>query len=103
MVWYCACIALAVCLPEINAPTLKTIQKLIRFFRNKHEGPLPLLIIKKSADDPNVKEYTSIEEAIADLETDPNVSPEKIEKLRSSFNMLKNKSSIRIRNGELIK
>ncbi|MBE0646500.1 MAG: hypothetical protein IH596_01830 [Bacteroidales bacterium] len=82
---------------------MKTIKRLIHFFRGKPAGPLPLLIIKKSADDPNVKEYTSIEEAIADLEKDQNVSPEKIEKLRSSLNTLRNKRSIRIKDGELIK
>lgn len=63
---------------------------------------IPLLIIKKNADDANVKEYTSIEEAIADLENDPNVPSDKIEKLRSSLNKLKNKTSIKIRNGEII-
>lgn len=63
----------------------------------------PLLIIKKNVDDANVKEYNSIEEAIADLENDPNVPSDKIEKLRSSLNNLKNKTSIKIRNGEIIK
>jgi len=63
---------------------------------------LPLLIIKKNADDTNVKEYKSIDEAIADLENDPNVSTEKIEKLRLSVNTLKNKRSIKIRNGEIV-
>ena len=82
---------------------MKTIHKLIHFFKGKPSGPLPLLIIKKNETDANVKEYTSMEEAIADLEKDPNVSPEKIEKLRSSLNTLKNKSSIRIKDGELIK
>ncbi len=64
--------------------------------------PVPLLIINKNADDANVKEYISIEEAIADLENDSNVSAYKIEKLRSSFKILKNKTSIKIRNGEII-
>lgn len=64
--------------------------------------PLPLLIIKKSAADPNIKKYTSVEEAIADLETDPNVSPEKIEKLKLSLNSMKNRSSIIIRDGEIV-
>lgn len=66
-------------------------------------GSVPLLIIKKNVDDANVKEYNSIEEAIADLENDPNVPSDKIEKLRSSLNNLKNKTSIKIRNGEIIK
>jgi len=63
---------------------------------------MPLLIIKKGADDVNVKEYKSIEEAIADLEIDPNVPSDKIEKLRSSLKNLKNKTSIKIKNGEII-
>lgn len=70
---------------------------------NKRNDPPPLIIIKKSANDENITEYESIEEAILDLENDPNVSVEKIEKLRSSLNMLKNKTSIRIKDGELIK
>lgn len=64
---------------------------------------LPLLIITQQADDTNVIEYGSIEEAIHDLEKDPNVSAEKIEKLRSSFKNLKNKRSIKIINGEIVK
>ena len=68
----------------------------------KHPAAAPLLIIKKEASDTNTKEYNSIEEAIADLENDPNVSHYKIEKLRLSLNNLKHKTTIKIRNGELI-
>jgi len=50
-----------------------------------------------------VKEYSSIDEAIEDLENDPNVPKEKIEKLKSSLKLLKDKTSIQIRDGELIK
>ncbi len=53
-------------------------------------------------DDFNVKEYKSIEEAITDLENDPHVPADKIEKLRSCLKNLKNKTSIKIRNGEII-
>ncbi|MCX6286645.1 MAG: hypothetical protein NTY96_05980 [Bacteroidetes bacterium] len=81
---------------------MKKLERFKSFFTKKHSEPLPLLIIKKNADDANVKEYNSIEEAIEDLEMDPNVSADKIEKLRSAFKSLKNKSAIRIRNGELI-
>jgi hypothetical protein len=73
------------------------------FFTKKHSVSAPLLIIKKDADDVNVKEYKSIEEAIADLENDPNVPGDKIEKLRLSLNNLKYKTSIKIRNGEILK
>ena len=82
---------------------MNTIKKLMGLFTKKHSVSTPLLIIKKDADDVNVKEYKSIEEAIADLEIDPNVPTYKIEKLRSSLKNLKNKSSIKIRNGELVK
>ena len=75
---------------------------LMNLFTKKHSKSAPLLIIKKNADDANVKEYKSIEEAIADLEIDPNVPPDKIEKLRSSLKNLKNKTSIKIRNGEIL-
>lgn len=79
------------------------LKKLTHLFSNKQSISAPLLIIKKSADDANVKEYNSIEEAIADLENDPNVPSKKIEKLKSSVRMLKDKTSIKIRNGEIIK
>lgn len=79
------------------------MKKLMDLFKNKHPDSVPVLIIKKDADDANVKEYRSIEEAIADLESDPNVPSDKIEKLRSSVKSLKNNTSIKIRNGELIK
>lgn len=68
----------------------------------KHLKSVPLLIIKKETDDANVKEYMSIEEAIADLENDPNCSAAKIERLRMSLKNLKTKSSIKIRNGEIL-
>jgi len=73
------------------------------FFTKKNSVSVPLLIIKKDKDDSNVKEYRSIEEAISDLEIDPNVSAEKIKKLRSSLKNLKDKTSIKIKNGEIIK
>ena len=87
---------------------MKTIKKLKGLFTKKHSMSAPFLIIKKDADmsrtreDANVKEYGSIEEAIADLENDSNVSKDKIEKFRSSIKILKNKTNIKIRNGEII-
>lgn len=75
---------------------------LLGLFTKKHSNSAPLLIIKKGKENEDVKEYNSIEEAIADLETDPNVSKEKIEKLKSSLKSLKNRTSITIRNGEII-
>jgi hypothetical protein len=72
------------------------------FFTKKHSVSAPLLIIKKDADDVNIKKYKSIEEVIADLENDPNVPTCKIEKLRLSLKNLKYKTSIKIRDGEII-
>ncbi len=72
-------------------------------FRKKPSKSAPLLIIKKDSTDSNIKEYESIDEAIADLANDPNVPVDKIEKLKSSLKQLKNKTSIKIRNGEIIK
>lgn len=68
----------------------------------KHADAAPLLIIKKEASDTDVKEYKSIEDAIADLEKDPNVPSDKIEQLKTSLKKLKNKTSITIRNGEIV-
>lgn len=79
------------------------MKKLTDLFKKKRSDSAPLLIIKKERDDVNVIEYRSIEEAIADLENDPNVPSDKIETLRSSLKKLKNKTSIKIRNGEIIK
>ena len=79
------------------------LKKLKNLFTKKQSVSTPLLIIKKTADDANVREYNSIEEAIADLENDSNVPSEKIEKLKSSVKMLKDKTSIKIKNGELLK
>lgn len=79
-----------------------TFKKLIGLFTKKHANTTPLIIIKKSFDDSNVTEFNSIEEAIISLENDPNVSKEKIEVLRSSLKFLKNKSSLKIKNGEIV-
>ncbi|MFA7419569.1 MAG: hypothetical protein WCZ90_07770 [Melioribacteraceae bacterium] len=79
------------------------IVKLLGIFKKKHSDSAPLLIIRKDADNVNVKEYKSIEEAIEDLENDPNVPSDKIRKLKLSLKNLKNKTSIKIKNGEIVK
>jgi len=81
---------------------MNTLKLLMRLFSGKKAVPVPLLIIKQETKETNVKEYLSIDEAIADLEKDPNVSAAKIEKLKSSLKQLKNKTSIKIRNGEIM-
>ena len=74
----------------------------MKFYSKKISKTAPLLIIKKNADDANGKEFRSIEEALAELEKDPNVPSDKIDQLKSSLKKLKNKTSITIRNGEII-
>lgn len=74
----------------------------MKIFSRKRVKPVPLLIIRKDSDDTNIKEYESIEAAIADLEKDANVSSDKINRLRTLLKNLKNKTTIRIRNGEII-
>ncbi len=69
----------------------------MKIFSKKNTKSAPLIIIKKETDNANVKEYKSIEDAIANLESDPNVPSDKIEKLKSSLKLLKNKTSITIR------
>jgi len=78
------------------------IKKLVKLFAKKETKPAPLLIIKKETIDADVKDYKSFEEVIADLEADPHVPTDKIEKLKRSLNQLKSKTSITIRNGEII-
>jgi len=59
----------------------------------------PIVIISKDTD---IMEYNSIEAAITELEKDLNVPKEKMEKIRASFEDLKNKGKIKIKNGEII-
>lgn len=62
----------------------------------------PLIIIQKDSNSSEVKEYSSIEKAIADLEKDAGIPKEKLEHLKKSLDTLKHKDSVRIRNGEII-
>lgn len=80
---------------------MTAIKNLMSLFSKNQAKNSPLLIIKKEPEDAKTKEYQSIEDAIADLEIDPNVSRDKIEILKSSLRNLKNKTSIKIRNGEI--
>jgi len=81
---------------------MKTVQKIFGLFNNKRVNTTPILIIKKDSNNDRIKEYSSIEEALTDLENDPNIPSDKIEKIRTLLKQLKNKTSITIRNGELI-
>lgn len=80
---------------------MNILKKLTALFSKKDSGSVPILIIKKGTDEEEIKEYRSIEEAIADLENDPNVPADKIEKLKSSLKKLTKKNSIRIKDGEI--
>jgi hypothetical protein len=79
------------------------MKQFMGLFKKKQSPSVPLFIIKKDADDGGVKEYKSMEEAIADLERDPNVSQDKIATIRASLRSLKNKTTIRIKNGQILK
>ena len=81
---------------------MKTVQNLLDLFYNKRAKKAPILIIKKDSTDTRPKEYSSIEDALADLESDSNIPLDKIEKLRGLLRQLKTKTTITIRNGEMI-
>ena len=53
-------------------------------------------------DDEEVKTYATLAEAIADLENDPNIPKEKLDKLKITLNELKLTGKVKIKNGELI-
>ena len=72
------------------------------FKDNKSGTSAPLFIIQKYSNSQETKEYSSIENAIADLENDANISKEKLEQIRKSLDSLKQKNSIRIMNGEIV-
>jgi len=74
------------------------IQKL--FGKKVSDNKAPFVIINK---DQEIIEYDSIEDAIAELEKDPDIPKHKMEKIRASFEDMKNKGKIRIKNGEIIK
>ncbi|MEG8947245.1 hypothetical protein [Rosettibacter firmus] len=82
---------------------LEKISSIINKYFFKKKSSFPLIIIKKENDDEIIKEYKSIEDVIIDLENDPNVSSEKIEILKISLKKLKNRTSIKIKDGEIIK
>ncbi|MEW6507719.1 MAG: hypothetical protein AB1432_08250 [Bacteroidota bacterium] len=82
---------------------MNILKKLMALFSKKISGSVPLLILRKNLDEEVIKEYNSVEEAIADLENDPDVSSEKIKRLKIALRSLKNKTTIKIINGEVIK
>ncbi|RPI19875.1 MAG: hypothetical protein EHM58_00350 [Ignavibacteriae bacterium] len=79
---------------------MKIFSKLRFFFcKSLSVRDSPIVILTKSSD---TKEFLSIDEAVKELESDPDISKEKIEKLKESIEMLKNKRRIKIKNGNLI-
>ena len=70
------------------------------FGKTKSENKAPIVIINK---DSEVIEYDSIEKAISELEKDPDIPSYKIEKIRASFDEMKNRGKIKIKNGEIVK
>lgn len=55
-----------------------------------------------TVNDEEVKSYDTVAEAIADLENDPNIPKEKLDKLKITMNELKLTEKVKIKNGELI-
>ena len=55
-----------------------------------------------SVNDEEVKTYDTVAEAIADLENDPNIPKEKLDKLKITLSELKLTGKVKIKNGELI-
>lgn len=70
------------------------------FSKSESDNKAPFVILNK---DTEIIEYDSIETAIADLEKDTDIPSYKIEKIRASFDHLKNAGKIKIKNGEIVK
>lgn len=69
-------------------------------FRTKRSPTVPLLIIKKTGDDAVAKEIASMEEALAALQRDPNVSHQHVETLLASLARLKKKAIVTFTSGQ---
>jgi len=54
-----------------------------------------------TVNDDEVKTYNTVTEAIADLENDPNIPKEKLDKLKVTISKLKLTGKIKIKNGEI--
>jgi hypothetical protein len=70
------------------------------FGRRLEARKAPVMVI--GTDSNEIREYESIELAISELEKDPNVQEEKIQKLRTSIDRLRAKGVVKIQNGEII-
>ncbi len=71
------------------------------FVKKNKSVQAPLFIIQKDSGSSEEKEYNSLELAITNLEKDPNIPKEKLQQLRNSLENLKNKNSLRTKNGEI--
>jgi len=67
-------------------------------FGNKAASP-PIVIINKDSES---TEFNNIEDAVAELERDFNISKDKIEVIKASIRKLKAKNIIKIKNGEIL-
>lgn len=80
---------------------MNAINCIIIFFKRKQDKKTPLIIQKMNTLENIPIDFTKIENAIADIEHEPNISTEKLRKLKISLHELKNSSSIKIRKGKL--
>lgn len=55
-----------------------------------------------TVNDDEVKTYNTVAEAIADLDNDPSIPKEKLDKLKVTLSELKLTGKVKIKNGELI-
>ncbi|MBE2217582.1 MAG: hypothetical protein IAE90_05225 [Ignavibacteria bacterium] len=55
-----------------------------------------------SVNDEEVKTYNTVAEAITDLENDPNLPKEKLDRLKAALSELKLTGKVKIKNGEVI-
>lgn len=54
-----------------------------------------------TVNDDEVKTYNTVAEAIADLENDPKIPKEKLDKLKATLSELKLTGKVKIKNGEI--
>lgn len=70
----------------------------LKKFLNENVTVAPVVTVNNE----EVKTYDTVSEAITDLENDPNIPKEKLEKLKTALSGLKLTGKVKIKNGEII-
>jgi len=81
--------------------TNQIIDIVLKFLKKLFNADLTIAPVI-SVNDEEVKTYDTVAEAIADLENDPNIPKEKLDKLKITLNELNLTGKVKIKNGELI-